>query len=745
MASMNFGIRRLNRLARRFGYARLLCLTLLPALVALRIWDPPLVEELRLRVFDTYQQIRPREITQRPVMIVDIDEKSLAKLGQWPWPRTRVADLVQRLTDLGAAAIAFDIVFAEPDRLSPSLAANGFRGIDEATRDRLRALPSNDQVMADVLKKSPVVLGESGLPYAVPQMDLKLPLTGLATLGGDPRPYLLDFPGLLRNIPILEEAAPGRGLFTIRTERDGIVRRVPMIMLAQGNLMPSLTFEMLRLVTKADTILVKSDDAGVKSVGVPGFEIPTDRNGQLWVHFAKHDSARYISALDVLEGRVPANLVAQRLILIGTSAVGLLDVKTTPLDPVMPGVEVHAQILEAALTGHVLSHPNYAIGAELLAAILFSLAIIWLAPILSPVMLLAFGASVVAMLIGTSWYLFVYEKLLIDFTFPLIVSTAIYLTLVYSSYMSEQRQRRRIRSAFSQYLSPALVEQLAQSPEKLKLGGEERDMTIMFSDVRGFTSISESFKHDPQGLTSLMNRFLTPLTNAILDRRGTIDKYMGDAIMAFWNAPLDDSGHQINACDAALDMLDRISHLNAEREKESREDGKTFIPLNVGIGLNTGTCVVGNMGSNLRFDYSVLGDSVNLASRLEGQSKSYGVPIIAGSRTALAAKDKFAIMELDFITVKGKKEPEVIYAIVGREEMAKSDEFQRIRNLSIEMLTRYRNRDWDGALMAIEKARAADTTHRFDLLYDLYFERIEAFQEMPPPADWDGVFALTTK
>lgn len=745
MRYLNFGIRRLIRLARRFGYARLLCLLLLPALVGLRIWDPPLVEELRVRVFDTYQLIRPREITQRPVVIVDIDEKSLAELGQWPWPRTRVADLVQRLTDLHAAAIAFDIVFAEPDRLSPGVAANGFRDIDDATRSKLRALPSNDQVFADVLKKSPVVLGESGLPYIIRQPEVNLPLTGLATLGGDPQPFLLNFPGLLRNVPVLEEAAPGRGLFTIRTERDGIVRRVPMIMMAQNNLMPSLAFEMLRVVTKADTILVKSDAAGVRSVGVPGFEIPTDRNGQLWVHFAKHDNARYISALDVLQGRIGPDVVAQRLILIGTSAVGLLDVKTTPLDPVMPGVEVHAQVIEAALTGQVLSQPNYAIGLELLAAILFSLAIIWLAPILGAATLLAFGAVVVLLLIGTSWYLFAYENLLIDFTFPLAASTAIYLTLVYSSYASEQRQRRRIRSAFSQYLSPALVEQLAQSPDKLKLGGEERDMTIMFSDVRGFTSISESFKHDPQGLTSLMNRFLTPLTNAILDRKGTIDKYMGDAIMAFWNAPLDDSAHQINACNAALDMLECITELNEEREQEAEEEGKAFIPLNVGIGLNTGTCVVGNMGSNLRFDYSVLGDSVNLASRLEGQSKSYGVPIIAGSRTALAAKDKFAIMELDFITVKGKKDPEVIYAIAGREDLAQSDEFQRVRNLGIDMLTCYRNRDWDGALVAIEKARTADTAHRFAMLYDLYSERIEAFKETPPPADWDGVYALTTK
>lgn len=738
-------MKRLRRYARHFGYARIFCIFLLFALLGVRVIDPLPLEELRVRTFDGYQIVQPRVVTQRPVVIIDIDEKSLAKFGQWPWPRTRVADLVKRLTDLGAAAIAFDIIFPEPDRLSPSVAADTFANLDEATRTKLRAMPSNDQVLADVLRQSPVVLGESGLPNVVPQSALQLPLTGLATIGGDPRPFLLNFPGLLRNIPVLEEAAPGRGLFTIRTERDGIVRRVPMIMIAQGDLMPSLTFEMLRIVTKSDTILVKSDEAGVKSVAVPGFEVPTDRNGQLWVHFARHDAARYVSASDVLEGRVGPDLISRKLILIGTSAVGLLDVKTTPLDPVMPGVEVHAQVLESALTRSVLLHPNYAIGAELLAAILFGAAIIWLAPVLSPLMLLTFGAVIVSMMVATSWYLYTQHKLLIDFTFPLLASTLIYLVLVFSSYFREQAQRRRIRSAFGQYLSPALVEQLAQSPEKLVLGGEERDMTIMFSDVRGFTTISETFKSDPQGLTSLMNRFLTPLTNAILDRKGTIDKYMGDAIMAFWNAPLSDQAHQVNACDAALDMIDRIEVLNVAREREAKEAGKPFIPMRVGIGLNTGTCVVGNMGSDLRFDYSVLGDSVNLASRLEGQSKSYGLPIIAGSKTALAARDKFAILEIDFITVKGKKEPEVIYAIVGREDVAMSGRFQRLRNLCIEMLSCYRSRDWDGALAAIAKGRIADETGSLHGLYELYSERIEAFRQTPPPEEWDGVFALTTK
>jgi adenylate cyclase len=324
-------------------------------------------------------------------------------------------------------------------------------------------------------------------------------------------------------------------------------------------------------------------------------------------------------------------------------------------------------------------------------------------------------------------------------------TTAIYLTLIFASFVREQAQRRQIRSAFSQYLSPALVEQLAQSPERLVLGGEERELTIMFSDVRGFTTISESFKSDPQGLTALMNRFLTPLTNAILARKGYIDKYMGDAIMAFWNAPLDDKEHQLNACNAALDMLERIEVLNAQREVEAKEGGYAFFPINVGVGLNTGACTVGNMGSDVKFNYSVLGDSVNLASRLEGQSKEYGFPIIVGSKTALAVKDEFAILELDFIMVKGKKEPEVIYAIAGREDTAHSGRFQRLRNLTIEMLACYRNRDWYGALEAIERGRKTDDAHALEHLYDLYEARLRSYLENPPPEDWNGAYALLTK
>jgi adenylate cyclase len=732
---------------RKFGYARLICLALLIGFGVLRYFDPAPIEELRVRTFDTFQVIEPRIKTVRPVTIVDIDDKSLAKpeLGQWPWSRAVMADLVTRLTRLGAVVIAFDMVFSEPDRLNPDAAADTIRNLDEETKNKLRALPSNDQLFADAIRGSRVVLGETGLPTVVPNLDKSLPVTGLAMRGEEPQPFMYGFAGLLRNVPVLEAAAAGRGLFTIRPERDGIVRRVPVMMLAQDATMPSLSFEILRVVTGTDTILIKADRAGIQSMKVNGLEIPTDHNGQLWVHFAHYDRSLYVSAADVLDGTAPREMIKNKLIVIGTSAVGLNDIKTTPVDPAMPGVEIHAQVLEAALTGEVLSQPKEGIAFEYLAALVLGLLVIAFAPQFGPVTLVAVGALFATLLIGTSWYFYAHYRLLIDFTYPLLSTTAIYLTLIFASFVREQAQRRQIRSQFVQYMSPALVEQLAQSPEKLVLGGEERELTIMFTDVRGFTTISETFKHDPQGLTALMNRFLTPLTNAILARKGYIDKYMGDAIMAFWNAPLGDGEHQINACEAALDMLERIDVLNKVREVEAQEGGHVYFPINVGVGLNTGICTVGNMGSDIKFNYSVLGDSVNLASRLEGQSKEYGFPIIVGSNTALAVKDRFAILELDFIMVKGKKEPEVIYAIAGREDTAHSGRFQRLRNLTIEMLACYRSRDWEGALAAIERGRRTDDAQALQLLYNLYEARIRNYQASPPPDDWNGAFALLTK
>ncbi len=587
----------LARWARRFGLTRAVCVVLLFALVPLRILDPAPLEEIRLRTFDFYQSLRPRETVSRPVVIVDIDEASLKDIGQWPWPRTILADLVTRLAELGVVAIGFDIVFAEPDRMSPSIAETSFRNLDDDTRNKLRNLPSNDEVFAQAIRRSRVVVGQAGSATAAPRSQAEAALqTGFAVRGPDATPFLVTFAGLLRNVPVIEQAAAGRGVFSVLPERDGIVRRVPLVMRAQGAMVPSLSIELLRVATNSSAILVRTDQAGVQSVAVPGLQVPTDQNGRFWVHFNKHDPTRYVSAKDVLQGRVPRDRVEGKLVLIGTSAVGLLDVKTTPVSAAMPGVEIHAQVLESALTNSSLTYPNHAVGVELLVAVFVGLAIIIVAPMFRASIVIALGAIVAAALIGTSWYLYSQYNLLIDFTYPLISSALVYLALVFMNYVKEQKQRHQIRAAFGYYLSPALVEQLARSPEKLVLGGEERRMTVLFSDVRGFTTISEHYKHDPQGLTRLMNQFLTPLTNAIIERKGTIDKYIGDAIMAFWNAPLDDPQQEINACEAALEMLARAAKLNQQFKREAEQNGGKYMPLNVGIGLNTGPCVVGNMG-----------------------------------------------------------------------------------------------------------------------------------------------------
>ena len=732
-------------LVKWFGLRRTTGFLLLAAFIALRIWDPVQLENLRLRNFDFYQVLKPRQTTIKPVVIVDIDEPSLQALGQWPWPRTLLAELVARLQQAGAAAIAFDVIMAEPDRMSPAAIADTLPQIDDATREKMKSLPSNDDVLAQVMAKGGrVVLGQSAILTTTPSTD-DMPRTGIATIGPDPSRFLLTYEGLLRNLPVLEKAAAGRGALTLRPERDGIVRRVPMIVKAGNEVIPAMTLDMLRVVTNSGAVLVRTDPVGIRAVAVPGLELPTDENGQFWISFSPHDASRFVSAKDVLDGKAPADRFANRLVLIGTSAVGLLDIKATPVETSMPGVEIHAQVLENVLGQTLLSRPNYAVGAEVLITGIVGVATVILAPGMGVMTLLAFGFVIALLVASISWYFYVQQGLLFDVSFPLISIFAIYLTLVFINYFREQADRRRIRSAFAHYLSPTLVEQLANAPERLVLGGETRDMTILFSDVRGFTSISETFKEDPQGLTKLMNRLLTPLTNSIIDRKGTIDKYIGDAIMAFWNAPLDDPSHEVHACAAALDMLHKIDELNHEREAEALEDGVPFLPMRIGLGINTGTCVVGNMGSDLRFDYSVLGDPVNLASRLEGRTKSYGVPIILGARTAEKVNGSFASLQIDLITVKGKSEPESIYALVGDNTVAASDGFKSISDLTQEMLACYRSRDWAGAENALQRAKQAEQTFGLASLFDLYQSRIEAFRITPPPPSWDGVFAFDTK
>jgi adenylate cyclase len=733
------------RSAHALSSRRSIGLSLLVVLLAIRVWDPRPLEELRLRSFDFFQTTSPRDSAVRPVVIVDIDESSLSAFGQWPWPRTILADLLTRLYEWQAAAIAFDVIFPEPDRSSLNEAVKHFRDLDDDTRGRLLHLPSNDEVFAQAIGRGNVVLGQAGINAFHPRSLEKPPETAFATVGPDPSPYLIAFPYILRNLPQLEQAAVGHGLISIRTERDGMVRRVPIVMQAEDKIVPALTLDLLRVATGSSTIMIRTDESGIQSVAVPGLELPTDRNGRIWVYFGPHDKARFVSAKDVVEGNVAPERFAGKLVLVGTSAIGLLDVKTTPVLSAMPGVEVHAQLLEAALTNSLLVAPSYAIVVEMIGALIGGGVLALLAPAASVLMLFASAALAAAAFVAASWILFSRYQMLFDATFPLIATLSVYMSMVLMGYFREQLDRRRIRSAFAQYLSPTLVEQLANSPQRLVLGGEERVITVLFSDVRGFTTIAETYKDNPHGLTTLMNRFLTPLTNAIMARNGTIDKYMGDAVMAFWNAPLDDPAHESDACHAALDMLERVDALNQEREREASTTGTRFVPIKIGIGINTGRCTVGNMGSDLRFQYTVMGDSVNLASRLEGQTKAYGLPILIGSRTAAAVAAQFALLEIDSIRVKGKTEAEVIYAIVGRADVAASPEFRSLQDHWAMLRVCYRKQDWTGALKMIDLCRCECERLGLVGLIDAYADRIRRLEQRSPTPEWDGVFTAETK
>jgi adenylate cyclase len=718
-------------------------------MLGLRVLDPTPLESLRVKTFDLFQRLRPLESPQQPIAIVDIDEKSLEAAGQWPWPRHFLAAMVQNLMAAGAVTIGFDIFFVEDDEQSGRRYARRAYGLTPELKAALTSLPDTDELFAQFVARSPVVLGQVADRGEPGPRDRRAPIvTPVATMNGDPRPFLPAYRRLIRNIEILDKAAPGRGMVVLEPEFDGVVRRVPTAVRVGENMYPALAIEMLRVASGAKQYLVKLDPqdprAGISSVVVGGVEVPTDPKGRLWVRFSRHQPEIYVPAIDVLEGKFDPAKVKDKLVLVGTSAAGLLDIRTTPIEKALPGVEVHAQLLKSIVLRQHLTRLNYSIGIELILAAAASLALIVVIPMASAAATLAVFVPMVAGLLYGSFWLFTDKSLAIDATFPAFTAAAVFLLLVFGNYLREAAERRQVRAAFSQYMSPALVEQLADHPEKLKLGGETKEMTILFCDVRGFTSISERFKDNPQGLTDLINRLLTPLTDVILQRAGTIDKYMGDAIMAFWNAPLDVPDHAHRAVETALEMHQAMDRFNQRRARKAAAAGVPFKGLEIGIGLNTGECVVGNMGSEQRFDYSVLGDAVNLASRLEGQSKVYGVKLVLGEATAAKVEGRFPLLELDRIAVKGKAEAVRIYTIPGADLAADGANFAKWRAAHDAMLKAYRAKDWDMAETRIAECRELGAG-RIAGFYDLYAERIAEHRANPPPADWDGVYRAETK
>lgn len=742
------------RLERVVGYV------LLFGFLALYIADPKPVQFMRLKGFDFFQQMKPREIPppeRKPVTIIDLDEKSLGEVGQWPWPRNILAQLVENLMKMGAVVVAFDIVFAEPDRMNPAAIAESLKGLDEDTKNKIRQFKSNDEIFAETIKRSRVVLGQSTVEnelegVKLPPVKKSIAIRKYGPNVPDPLDLLPSFPALVRNVPIIEQAAGGRfgghGIFSIIPEQDGIIRRIPSLFVQGKDMFPALSVEMLRLATGRPTILVKVDQAGIKSLGIArGLEIPTDQNGRMWPYFSKSDKAKYVSAVDVLNGTADPAMIKGKLTILGTSAIGLKDIRSIPTESNIPGVEVHVQIIETVLNKAYLTRPNFARGLELSVILFGGLAMIVLVPWVGALWtFMVFGVTTAGVGFG-SWHAFAEYRMLIDAVFTLVAIFLLYSTLTYLNYVREEASKKQVRGAFAHYLSPDMVEQLANNPDSLKLGGEMRELTLLFCDVRGFTTISEQF--DPVGLTALINKLLTPLTNAILQRKGTIDKYMGDCIMAFWNAPLDNPNHAMDGCRSALAMLAEMEPLNARLEIEAKEEGRKHIPLKVGLGLNSGPAVVGNMGSDQRFDYSVLGDCVNLAARLEGQSKTYGMNVVLGPSTNEAVKDELATIDLDFIQVKGKTEGTYIYGLLGDTDVLQKPEFRKVQGMIKEMMDTYRAMNFETAKRMVAEIRAYpkcwDLEADLEALCDIYDERIDEYMINPPPADWNGVFVATSK
>jgi adenylate cyclase len=765
------------RLDRAAGWT--LPLAVLVALVGVRLSGWSWVEAVQHRAFDAFLNISPRpyeDVEGLRVRVVDIDEETLRLHGQWPWPRVQVARLTERLVERGAAVVAWDAVFPEPDRTSPKNVAALWpagEGFDEVKR-RVSSLKDHDQILAETLKRTPTVLGfaPTGDPRQRPPEPKPASAVGffgdlkvigeaddgspVYETGSDPTSFIDDYQGAACNLPLLEKAAPGLGSFGFTPEHDGIVRRVPLFFRFGERLYPGLAPEAIRVAegqsgykvriggTNKEGLLgrLMRGNTGITKVKVGGHVVPTDGKGHIWVYYTRDRGPRTLPAWKVLDPKAALAGLQGAIVFIGTSAQGLRDLRNTPLEAGVDGVQVHANIAEQILLGRYLERPGHADRVETVVTLLAGLLLLFLLQRLGAAWSAPVALLMVAGAVWTSWHAYKSWSWLLDPVFPVLTLAGVYGSFIAWGYIRSEQDRRRITDTFGRYLSPKVVHKLAENPGAVQLGGETREMTFHFCDIRGFTTISEKF--DPHGLTVFINNFLTPMTETILEHDGTIDKYMGDCIMAFWNAPMDVPQHARQACRAALKMHARLKELNAKWQAEAQAAGKTLPLIEIGTGLNTGPCVVGNMGSSLRVDYTVLGDDVNLASRLEGQSKGYGVKIVIGPRTREQAPE-FAAIELDLIKVKGKTEAVRIYALLGSADDAESTAFKELSSGWSGVLAAYRAQQWDEAEKKLKQLAPSAAAYGLGKLLHLYEERIAHFRAEPPGKDWDGVFVATSK
>jgi adenylate cyclase len=674
-------------------WTALITLTLL---LAIRIADPSFIESVRLRYFDTL--ITAKAPTQNNIYTVNIDEAALDKYGQWPLPRDEYAKIIENLYQRGAGLVVLNVLMAEPDR------------------------SGGDTVLANALKQYPVVL--PSVPSAKTKNTPKQP--GSAVIGAEYSDLIVQYPGLIANIRSLEASAVGVGIVNTLPEVDGVNRRLPLVVAVGDKLYPSLSMEALRVAAGDSTFQVKLSELGVEKMRIPAFgPVTTDNLGRVWVDLSQQSQS--VSLTDLPKDFGGA------VVIVGPSAAGISNPIPTAQGAIWPQ-EFQAMAIGTMINGVVIARPDWADGAEILTILALGVVLLFLTRWIYAG--LASVVGFIAVLAGSSHFMFEHSLWLFDITGPITAVILVALHAYGVKFVSEFLQKQQIKKQFGTYLSPDMVEKLQRNPDLLQLGGDSRELSIMFTDVRGFTSISEHYGKDVQGLTKIMNRYMTAMTAKIIENQGTLDKYIGDAQMAFWNAPLDDADHAKNAVRTGLQMMGSLDAFNQEVTAEG-------IPaFGMGLGINTDTVVVGNMGSDQRFDYTCLGDGVNLAARLEGQSKPYGVKIVLGQKTAQLVKDEYFVLELDCIAVKGKKEGVTIYTVLGRNDEVDADRADT--QMHEAMLALYRQQRFDQAIKFCQDLKGR-FVGEMDHYYDAWIERCEEMKHVGLPQDWDGVFRATSK
>lgn len=679
----------------------ILAIFVLMALLTVRFFDPWLTEVARLKYFD-YLERQQVTIHDDSIVLINIDEETISRKGQWPWPRDIIATLIAEINNRGASIVIAPILFSEPDRFGKDV-------------DLVNTLKADNIVLAQV----PTI--QNNEPYARPR--------GSALIGPNISDILPAWPGALPPIRSIAEAAAGVGMIATVPEPDGVVRRSPMLVSVGDRFFPSITLESIRVLAGEQSFQVKSNEAGVEIVRIPGIPlIYTDVNGRIWpTRNFTYDNYSASSLPESLQGKV---------VILSLTAEGFSNPVATSHGEMLPN-RVIATELSSIINELFVTRIDISDVLELAIPLLLS-TIILLCVIRTNLLIagLVTATSLIGIVYGT---LYLRETLLIlfDAVFPVLVCFTVFAVSAFSRALEEFRLKQQIKKQFGTYLSPAMVEKLQQNPELLKLGGETRELSIMFTDVRGFTAISEHYGADVQGLTKIMNRYMTAMTAKILENNGTLDKYIGDAQMAFWNAPLDDKRHAHNAVKTALSMLGDLERFNNEITAEG------IPPFGMGLGINTGSVVVGNMGSDQRFDYTCLGDSVNLASRLEGQSKPYGVKLVIGQNTNEHVKDDYFTVELDYIAVKGKKEGIRIYTVIDESNIMRSKLFTD-RELHHKMMSYYRSRSWDQAI-AMCKTLTSSFGGQMKDYYLMWIERCQELKRNDPGPNWDTVYRATSK